>query len=100
MSATASAEGYLNLFCALAEGVINTMTKYNWNDAYSGLNTDVQGVLATACASYAAMMVINYDTSSMTAREAETRLDFLRDMFERSINVLEEVDKQKFATGA
>lgn len=100
VSATSSAEGYTNTYVALAEGAINVLTRRNWCDAYGALNTDVKGVLAQAAASYSAMMVINYDLSGMTAREAETRLDFLRDCFERCIRILQDIKAQDFTTGA
>jgi len=85
----------------MAESAINSLTRYNWTDAYAGLNADVQKVLDDAASCYAAMYAINYDMSGYTSRtEAETMLDLLRDMFNRLIKQLEEIKHQDFITGA
>ena len=99
VSATASAEAYTNRYVAQAESYINARTRYNWSDAYSGLNADVKGILADAAASFAAMMVINYDLSGIGSREAETRLDFLHDSLERNMRALEDIKVRDFING-
>ena len=100
-SSTSKAEGYTNTYVAMAEGVINTMTKYNWCDAYSSLNTDVKGILADAASNLAAMYVINYDMSGFSSRqEAETMLDVLYNGFTRDIEILKEIKNQDFMIGA
>ena len=83
-----------------AESLVNVLTKKNWSDAYAGLNDDVKYLLLDATACYVAMLVIQYDMSGMPAREAETRLDFLRDCFLRDIKALEVMDIKNFITGA
>jgi hypothetical protein len=99
VSSTSSAEAYTNRFVAQAEAVVNSLTRYNWNDDYAGLNVDVKGLLSDAVACYAAMMVIQYDMSGMSSREAETRLDFLRDAFERNIRALIDIKVRDFVKG-
>jgi hypothetical protein len=99
-SAVSNVEAYTNVYVALAEGIVNTLTRENWCDSYTGLNTDVKGVLALATASKAAQMVINYDLSGMGGREAETRLDFLENVFNNCIKILQDIIAKDFVNGA
>ena len=46
-TATAS-ESLLNDFMTQAESTINVLTRFNWSDAYSGLDVDVKGILKEA----------------------------------------------------
>jgi len=98
-STVSNVEAYINDFMTQAESKINAMTRFNWSDAYTGLDVDVKGVLKEAASSMAAMMVIQYDMSTMGSREAETRLDFLHDAFTTSIRFLEDVKAREFING-
>ena len=100
-SATSNTEAYINDFMTQAESFINVATRYNWSDAYSGLNVDVKGILKEAASNLAAMYVIIYDMSGFTSRtEAETMLDVLRDGAERCIGLLIDKNQQVFMTKA
>jgi len=100
-SATSKAEGYTNTYVAMAEGVINSMTNYNWCDAYAGLDSDVKGVLADAASNLAAIYVIQYDMSGYTTRmEAETMCDILYAMFLNDIEILKKAANRDFIIGA
>lgn len=95
-SATSIAEAYTNDFVAQAESLINVTTRFNWSDVYSTLDADNRDVLKMAASAKAAMMVINYDTTGFTAREAETMLDILRDEYSLAINELKEQVQKDF----
>jgi len=79
-SATSKAEAYTNDYVSQAESVINVVTRFNWSDAYSGLNADVKGLLKQVASDLAAIYVISYDLSGYTSRvEAEDMINILRD---------------------
>lgn len=100
-SSTSSAEAYTNSYVAQAESIINSATRYNWSDAYSGLNADVKGILKDAASNLAAMYVIQYDMSGYTSLgEAQTMLDLLRDAFERDIKLLIDIKTRDFVNEA
>ncbi len=100
-SATSNVEAYINDFMTQAESVINIMTRFNWSDAYSGLNVDVKGLLKEAASNLAAMYVIQYDMSGFATRqEAEDMITFLRDGFLRNISLLRDKKSETFINGA
>jgi hypothetical protein len=99
-STTSNVELFINDFMTQAESEINVATRYNWSDAYSGLNADVKGILKEAASNLAAMYVIQYDMSGFTSRtEAETMLDVLRDGYVRAISLLRDIKQQTFVIG-
>lgn len=99
-SSTANVEAYINSFMTQAESIINALSQYNWSDVYSTLNVDVKGILKDAASNLAAIYVINYDMSGMQLREAETRLDILWNGFIRDIELLKDIKKRDFMSGA
>lgn len=100
-SATSKAEAYTNDFVTQAESEINTLTRYNWSDAYAGLNADVKGILKQAASNLAAIYVIQYDMSGFTTRtEAEDMINILRDGYLRCISILRDKKQQDFINGA
>lgn len=99
-SSTANAEAYINDFMMQAESFINSVTRYNWSDAYSNLNVDVKGLLKMAASAFAAMMVISYDMSGLNITEAQTRLNVLAFEFNEAIKRLNDQEVRKFITGA
>ena len=100
-SATSNVEVYINDFMTQAEAKINVMTRFNWSDAYDGLNTDVKGILKEAASNLAAMYVIQFDMSGFTSRaEAETMLDVLWNGFLINISVLKDTKQQTFTNNA
>ena len=101
VSSVSKAEAYINDYMTQAESEINVVTGFNWSDAFSGLNTDVKGILKQAASNLAAMYAIQYDMSGFTSRfEAETMLDVLRDAYLRSISILRQVVKRDFVNDA
>jgi len=100
-SATSKAEAYTNDFIAQAESFINCTTRYNWSDAYAGLNADVKALLKLAASNLAAMYVIQFDMSGFSSRvEAETMLDVLRDGFVKAIKLLDSQEVKTFMVNA
>jgi|TARA_B100000959_G_C14857657_1_gene572904 hypothetical protein len=100
-SSVSNVEAYINDFMTQAESEINVATRYNWSDAYSGLNVDVKAILKEAATNLAAMYVIMYDMSGFTSRsEAQTMLDVLRDSYLRALSMLRDIKQQDFMNGA
>jgi hypothetical protein len=99
-STTFNAESYINTYVALAEGVVNTASAYNWCDAYATLNTDVKGILADTVGSYAAKKVINADPDAIGRTTAEFKINVLLDDFVRGINILKDLNARKFIDNA
>jgi len=100
-SATSNVEAYINDYMTQAESYINCITRYNWSDAYSGLNVDVKGILKECASNIAASYVILYDTSGFgSLLEAQTMLDFLWDRANEGIKLLKLQVEQEFITGA
>tara|TARA_R100000049_G_C1859513_1_gene23572 strand:+ start:141 stop:506 length:366 start_codon:yes stop_codon:yes gene_type:complete len=100
-SATSKAEAYVNDYMTQAESLINVATRYNWSDAYSGLNADVKGILKEVASNLAAIYVIEYDFSGFTSRiEAEDMINVLRDAALRGLSILRDLKQQDFMNGA
>ena len=100
-SATSVAEAYVNDYMTQAESFINVMCRYNFSDAYAGLNADVKGLLKEAASNLAAIYVIQYDMSGFTSRiEAEDMINVLRDAFLRAISLLRDKKAQEFMRNA
>lgn len=79
-----------------AEGYINTQSRYNWVDAYSGLNVDVKQLLEDCASSYAAINAIAYDmTDYNSISEAQTLMDV---NWAKAQNILEKLKDEKFRT--
>ena len=100
-NAAAVVEAYTNDFVTQAESEINVATRYNWSDAYTGLNIDVKGILKQAASNLAAIYVIQYDMGGYTSRtEAEDMINTLRDGYLRCLSILRDVKARDFANGA
>lgn len=92
---------YLTQLSDEVESTINTITRYNWTDVYSTLNTDVKYVLQDAASSMAAISLITYDMSGFTSRsEAQTMLDVLDDRASKAIKELTDIKNRDFVTKA
>jgi len=100
-SSTSNVEAYINQFMTEAESYINDVTRYNWSDAYSGLNADVKGLLKQAASNLAAIKVILYDMAGYTnITEAVTLINALDEDAQRAIKELKDKKVQDFVTGA
>ena len=100
-SDVSNVEAYINDFMTQAESTINVMTRYNWSDAYTGLDTDVKGLLKEAASNLAAIYVIIYDMGGYTSRtEAEDMVNVLRDIALRNISILRDLKQQDFMNDA
>lgn len=97
VSATSIAEAYVNDYMTQAESEINTITRFNWSDAYAGLNADTKGILKLAASSHAANSAILWDMSGFTSRvEAEDMINVNRDTYLRCIAILRDKKAKEF----
>lgn len=100
-SATSKAEAYVNDYMTQVESMINTVCRFNFSDAYSGLNADVKGLLKEAASNFAAIYVIIYDMSGYTTRiEAEDMINVLRDAGLRALALLRDKKASDFMRNA
>ena len=100
-NATPSAEAYVNDFVTQAESFINVSTRFNWSDAYSGLNVDVKGILKECASCLAAIYVIQFNMSGYTSRvAAEDSVNILRDIANRNIAILRDKKSEEFMRDA
>lgn len=100
-SSTSNAEAYINDFMTQAESYINVITRYNWSDAYSGLNVDVKGILKEAASNLAAVYVINYDlTGYLSLEYAQAKIRTLLLRFEDCVFQLLDKKREDFTVGA
>jgi hypothetical protein len=99
-SATSNTEAYINQYMTEIESFINIICGVNFSDTYSSLNVDVKGILKLASSNHAAWMVLNYDTSGMSQREAERRMDVLFDNYNKAMAQLKDKVKTDFITAS
>lgn len=96
MLGNASSAAILAKFSDEAEGVINSLTKFDWVTNYSSIGTNYKPMLDEAAASYAAKLVIIFNTSKYTSRvEPQTMLDVLEDNFNRCIQALNQAEVKR-----
>lgn len=82
-----------------AEGDICSESRYNWIDAYSGINADFKKILEDAASSKAAIHAITYDMSSyFTKAEAQVLLDVNWNTYINSMKKLKDQDVVEFLT--
>jgi putative N-acetylmannosamine-6-phosphate epimerase len=100
-STAATAEARIDPLILQAEGTINTLTAYNWNDAYSTLDADVKYVLEDAVSCQAGIYMISYDMSGYTSRaEATNMIDVLLNSVNRDVAILKDAKNRDFVVGA
>lgn len=100
-NATSKATAATDVYVLDVESSINVATRYNWSDAFAGLNADVAGILTETGASLCAINVINSDMGSYTSRgEAESMIVVLRDIVLRNLQFLRDIKNQTFINGA
>ena len=80
VSSVSNTEAFINQYMAEAESFINNVSGVNYSDSYTGLNEDTRDILKRWAVALAAIDVINYDTTGIGGREAETRMDVLSDI--------------------
>ncbi len=99
-SATANMEAYINQFIAEAENFINTVTgvDYSIGTIYTDLSASTKSVLKRWAAALAAIDVINFDTTGIGGREAETRMDVLNDEANKCQSLLKDKIRSDFVS--
>ena len=100
-SATAKATAATDVYVLDVEAYINAITRYNWSDAFAGLNAAVAGILTEAGACLCGIYVIQWDMSGFTTTaEAENMINILRERSRIAIEALRDLKIQDFITGA
>ncbi len=101
-SAISTNEIIANTSVLESESYINSATKYNWIDVYSTLNADVQKILNETTACLAAIKMAAYNFAGYSDNEeVELMINIYREIIERNIEILKDLDVQKwFEDGA
>ena len=100
-SSTSNVEAYINDYMTQVEAQINAVARFNWSDAYTGLNTDTKGILKEVASNLAAIYVIQFDMSGFTSRtEAQSMIDVLRDGALRGLSLLRDKKVKEFVDNA
>lgn len=100
-NATAVATAATDIYVLNVESFINSATRFNWSDAFAGLNADTKGILTETGACLCAIYVIQWDMAGFTSRvEAEDMINILRDIALRNISILRDKKVQDFINGA
>jgi len=91
----------LDQFINQAEGYINCVTRHNWIDDFSGLNTDVKLILEEVCSNLAAIYVIMYDMFGYSSLdEAEVMINVLLTRSQQGLALLKDQKVKDFISGA
>ena len=100
-NATAKAVTATDIYVLETESFVNAASRFNWSDAYAGLNVDVKSILHSITSSMCAMTVIATDMSGFTSQEeAQTMLDVLREEALRGLSILRDVKARDFINAA
>jgi len=97
VDSTGATESRINDLCKQAESYINVISRTNFSDSYSGLNTDIKQILAEAESNLVAIYLISFNMAGYTTRvEAEDMLNILKVRFNECIKILGDKTVVKF----
>lgn len=93
-------EANINTWCSCAESFINLYTRKNWSDLYAAsINADLKSILTEAECCLVGIYGINYNQENYTYQiEAENMKRTLKMRFDECINLLKDIETQKFIT--
>jgi len=74
----------------MAEGRIVAETRRDWVTDYTGLGTEIKGILNDIASSLIAKNIISYDLPAYTRAEAQTLLDVNDDIARAGLKVLKD----------
>lgn len=101
VDATGATEARINALCLQVESFINCVTRFNWSDAFSGLNADVKGLLSEVESNLVAIYLIQFNMAGYTSRvEAEDMVNILRDAALRGLALLRDKKTEEFMRDA
>ncbi|HEC64030.1 MAG TPA: hypothetical protein ENI23_01910 [bacterium] len=101
-NATSKATAATDLYVLNVENKINSLTRKKWSTAWATISSsEGAGILTETGAALCAMKVIQSDMSGFTSRyEAETMLDYLRDVTLTNMAILRNKNTETFINGA
>ena len=90
----------IDQYIVQAEGLINSVCRYNFTANYSLLSGAVREILQEVASNLAGIYLIEYDMSGYTSRvEAEDNINILRDATLRGLSLLRDKKVQDFING-
>ena len=83
-----------------AENHLNSETLFNWSDVFSSLDVDFKFLVTAYTASWVAMDAITYDPDAIGRGSATLKLNYLRDIMQRSMETLKDKNTNQPFMGA
>jgi hypothetical protein len=94
-------DGMHDAWVLQAENSLNVFARDNFSDSYAALNVDVKSIFSDIVSSMVAIQGIAYDMSGyFSLREAEDKINILRDGIQRNMSILRDKKNQKFVNEA
>ena len=87
-----NSDDFINQFLLEGESLINSTVRFNFSDAFAGLNTDVKSILGMALTAWAAIGVIRFDLDAHGRATALTMINSL--LFEYNTAIAQLKDKK------
>ena len=88
-------------FVIQAESFVNTVTRFNWSDAFAALNVDVKSILSDLVSNIAGGYCIIYDISGYSDKdEVKTMMELIEERNKKLIELLIEQKNQTFINNA
>lgn len=102
-SSSATNESLVSDFVKQAEGVINSVTRFDWVDKYSVITDDVKFILNQVASDLAATYIINYDLEPSDGSQlrvtSETMINVYRETIARGLSLLKNQEVKDFIIG-
>lgn len=89
----------LALYCDYAEGSISALTKYDWVNKWSTVNTNFKGFVSDVVSDMVALQIVLYDTRGYALpAEGQTIINVLYDKIKRGISALDQSQYREIFT--
>lgn len=98
VSAAAKTEALVSDFVRQAEGVIASVTRFDWVGAYGSVSDDYRGILNDVASNLAAIYMISYDLPDAgdDRVNAETQINVFRESIARDLSLLRNQEVKTF----
>ena len=94
-------EAKMNKLNSDVESYINCITRHNWSDNFTSLNSDAKLILSDLASNLVAIYMIQYSMSSYnTEDEAKGMIKTLQERADKAIALLQDQKVKAFMTGA
>lgn len=99
-STATSSGGLIKELADQAEGIVNSITRYDWVANWGSLNANFKPIVTACVSAKAAIGLINYDYDNLSLAKGQTTVSVLYDEFQELLNVLRREAEVRRAIGA